>query len=601
MSNTHKLHSRIVRVLEMEFTKEFLLKNWLPLLQPVLEECSELLQEMGLGGFFPQKTKQNAARTKAELTASIALLFADLEVYDCFRENLPKETLILWDALVLNDFISFAEAKDDYHCNFLRAGSSGNYYSYYQSPDVLPSFELLPRKAFGGSYHQHENNYFYLPRGLREILIMYYEPPLWALLSPLKTLPSVGLQYSEAETSFFSDYPALLLYYQQGEIGYTGKGRPSLSGMPKVQRMTKIREFFPDSSIKRHRQLRSYMLSSVTPILAQINGNYTELRKVLLEFFTKNYLSSFAWAPALLPDIKGLNYVMNHEFTSIGRQMLELLKALPADSYVPAQHIMGYCTFSLLQVNAISRTQASEKLRFDGSPRIDIDRAINGAYYKKAIQLPLIRGTFFFFAALGLCDLVYKPIDPDSLGIDTFSAWDGLIAVRRSPLGDYICGLRDDYQPSLPKTAGFSLSEDALIIKLDHADSPYAGSLQSFAELIDPLTLRTDAGIFLQNVWSVRELLTKIDLFKKLLPATLPPNWHHFFSDLQAKAMPLQWQSDYKVFKVPEGDPELLRLIAQDPEIKSLVAKAEGYLLVVPEKNMTALRRRLAAYGYLQC
>jgi hypothetical protein len=59
-------------------------------------------------------------------------------------------------------------------------------------------------------------------------------------------------------------------------------------------------------------------------------------------------------------------------------------------------------------------------------------------------------------------------------------------------------------------------------------------------------------------------------------------------------------QQDCTIFKIPEGRQELLQLIAQDPVIKKLVAKAEGYLLIVPNKHLAELRRRLAEFGYMQ-
>jgi hypothetical protein len=204
------------------------------------------------------------------------------------------------------------------------------------------------------------------------------------------------------------------------------------------------------------------------------------------------------------------------------------------------------------------------------------------------------------FAALGMCDLVYEQMAPEQMGVIGFSAWDGLLAVKRTRLGDYICGLTDDYQPSNKVTTGISLSEEALLIKLDSADSPYAGSLSPFAEQVGPQTFRTEARIFLQQVQRREQLIAKIDLFKKLVPGDIPSNWQAFFSSLHEKINPLEVQQDCTIFKIPEGRQELLQLIAQDPVIKKLVAKAEGYLLIVPNKHLAELRRRLAEFGYMQ-
>jgi len=599
MSEIQDRHQQLCQLLDKEYNKELLQERWLPLVAPVLKQSGEYLQQEGMGQYLPKNLQQPEVRLKADIVRLVALLFADLETYHCFRENLPPEGLTLWDALVLRDVISFKQAREEYGVEVLsRDNKSGRYFSVYST--IKDSLSALPFKKPGWTSYADEH-YFQLSGSLRQILLSYYEQPEWSQLSPMASPPATGIAYEQAEEAFHFDFPRLYAYYKQGEIGYTSKSRPSVSGLGKVHRMLKVREFFPDTDIRRHRLLRTHILASICPYLPSAADEDVAVHRLLRLFFKITYPTVFPSATALLPDIKGMGYLENRDFRPMGTQLLDLLKELPADSYVPVKNIEGYYTFTGASLEPVSRSEAYYRLSYDTSDKgLQKESVINFSYYRDAVQLPVLRGTFFMFAALGMCDLVYEQMAPEQMGVIGFSAWDGLLAVKRTRLGDYICGLTDHYQPSNKVTTGISLSEEALLIKLDSADSPFAGSLSPYAEQVGPLTFRTDARIFLQQVQRREQLIAKIDLFKNLVPGDIPANWQSFFSSLHEKINPLEVQQDCTIFKIPEGRQELLQLIAQDPVIKKLVAKAEGYLLIVPNKHLAELRRRLAEFGYMQ-
>lgn len=99
---------------------------------------------------------------------------------------------------------------------------------------------------------------------------------------------------------------------------------------------------------------------------------------------------------------------------------------------------------------------------------------------------------------MGLCEIIYDEVEEKKSTSAVYSPWDKLIAVKRTSLGDYVFGLSEHYQMSETKIDGFTLSDSALIIKLDSADSPYSGSFSNFAEQLNPLSFKTDASIFLK-------------------------------------------------------------------------------------------------------
>jgi hypothetical protein len=250
-------------------------------------------------------------------------------------------------------------------------------------------------------------------------------------------------------------------------------------------------------------------------------------------------------------------------------------------------------------MDILGRTEAHEKLTMEAPDGGNTKVAIGYNRHRNAIELPVLKGTFFFFAALGLCEIIYDEVEEKKPTSAVYSPWDKLIAVKRTPLGDYVFGLSEHYQMSETKIDGFTLSDSALIIKLDSADSPYSGSFSNFAEQLNPLSFKTDASIFLKNVRSLQDLKTKIALFQQMVPTGVPENWKDFFNSLFKKVDPMDLYGDCAVFRIPSDNKAFIQILAQDTVIKKLVFKAEGYLIIVPKSNIPNLKRRLAEFGYL--
>jgi hypothetical protein len=177
----------------------------------------------------------------------------------------------------------------------------------------MEKFNMFPRKSPSWAYQQLDN-YFWLPRILRESLILLYDIPDSAKLIPITNLPEKGTFFSNTEGLFFFDYGRMNLYFKQDEISYSTKLRPVQTGLGKIQRTLKIREFFPDTTIKHYKYLRTNMLASIMPYFFVIEKNLAESHDILKAFFKRAYGNGFASPTVLLPDIKGLAYFENHQF-----------------------------------------------------------------------------------------------------------------------------------------------------------------------------------------------------------------------------------------------------------------------------------------------
>jgi hypothetical protein len=584
-------------IIDKELSKDFLQKNWFPHAVKLLKTHDAELRKNGYGPIMPDNLNNIPTKIKSDVVVVVAILFSGSLPYRLFRESLPEDVLLLWDALVKHNFIGFAEAKLTLGIEVVDKIPPKSYF-YVKEPEVMEKFNMFPRKSPSWAYQQLDN-YFWLPRILRESLILLYDIPDSAKLIPIANLPEKGTFFSNTEGLFFSDYGRMNLYFKQDEISYSTKLRPVQTGLGKIQRTLKIREFFPDTTIKHYKYLKTNMLASVMPYFFVIEKNLAESHDILKAFFKRAYGNGFPSPTVLLPDIKGLAYFENHQFKTYERQMVKLIKDLPKNEYVSIENILGYCSFSLFQMDILGRTEAHEKLTMEAPDGGNTKVAIGYNRHRNAIELPVLKGTFFFFAALGLCEIIYDEVEEKKPTSAVYSPWDKLIAVKRTLLGDYVFGLSEHYQMSETKIDGFTLSDSALIIKLDSADSPYSGSFSNFAEQLNPLSFKTDASIFLKNVRSLQDLKTKIALFQQMVPTGVPENWKDFFNSLFKKVDPMDLYGDCAVFRIPSDNKAFIQILAQDAVIKKLVFKAEGYLIIVPKSNIPNLKRRLAEFGYL--
>lgn len=597
MSTIIQTHDNICVIIDKELSKDFLLKNWFPPAVNLLKTHEAELRKNGYGPIMPANLNNIPVRIKSDVVVVVAILFSGSLPYRLFRESLPEDVLMLWDALVKHNFIGFAEAKLTLGIEVVDKIPPKSSF-YMKEPEVKEKFNIFPSKSPFWAYQQLDS-YFWLPRLLRETLISLYEIPASAKLLPAKDLPEEGIFFSDTESQFFSDYGRMNLYYKQDEISYSTKLRPVQTGLGKIQRTLKIREFFPDTTVKQYKYLKTNMLASVMPYFFMVEKNLVEPQDILKAFIRKAYGNGFPSATVLLPDIKGLAYFENHQFKVYEGQMLKLLKDLPQNEYVAIENILGYCSFSLFQTDIVGRNEAYEKLTMEAPEDGHYKVAIGYNRHRNAIELPVLKGTFFFFAALGLCEIIYDEVYEYESTTVRYSPWDNLIAVKRTALGDYVCGLSEQYQMSESKIDDFTLSDSALIIKLDSAESPYSVSFSNFAEQLNPLSFKTDASIFLKNVRSLQDLNTKIALFKQMVPTGMPKNWQDFFNGLFKKVNPMDFYGDCAVFRIPSDNKAFIQILAQDTVIKKLVFKAEGYLIIVPKSNIPPLKRRLAEFGYL--
>lgn len=601
MNTLNKKLNQAALVLDQGFTKDHLYKYFIPVLEKVLKQHRKELESYFSIQFIVGQGKVKSSLTKQVLVGELAPIFAEVFAYRYFLDALGSDVMYVWNYLVFNRLGFYDKLQNELNILVYDPKTPKPHFSYAKTEPLSP-FKIF---HFGCDSGWGENvgssNFLYMPNGFCNLLATHYEIPEEAQLNALVDKPKGDFTFEDGDYKFLEELPRFQLYFEQQQIKYSSRMRPVANGLSKITRNLRLAEFFPQSSQNTHKRLRTGFLAGMMPYLYAVKKNHPDHITWIKQFFQKTF-AQVPTVPMTLPDIKGMSSLDVSEMYSLESAFFDILRKLPENSWVSMDSIVSYCTYNSILLEPVRRGEAERILSVEVASFID-DRvfrsqtSVRTRYYHDAIGLPALRGSFFLFAAFGLCDLVYDEVSEAEFGLDYFSAWDKLRAVRRTSFGDYVCDLKETYEVTKSPSFQTTLSSETLLITTDNPASKVL--FEPFAEQISAAHFRVDEAVFLKNVRSLADLKNKMSLFKQAVQSEMPPNWEAFFQGLLLKIDPLTLFEPCTVFQVPKENLPLIQLLARDHVLKSLIHKAEGYLILVPKTKQAAFKRRLAEFGYL--
>jgi hypothetical protein len=218
---------------------------------------------------------------------------------------------------------------------------------------------------------------------------------------------------------------------------------------------------------------------------------------------------------------------------------------------------------------------------------------------------------FEYAATLGLLDVGYTAPDDARVGdlpdyMDYYfqgplSRYDGLLAVRLTPLGSYALGLTATYQPG-PAPAGQGGGIELKV--LNNLDVVVTGTLMpADTMLLDAFAERTS-----DRVWTLTTTnalaaldtgrqLSELATFLRRAEHQLPQTVTQFLTDLAGRASRL---SNHGLTRLVEcTDPALAIMIARDRNIAKLCRPVGDRHLAVPIEHDAAFRKAVQTLGYV--
>lgn len=544
---------------------------------------------------------------KNDLVALCLFPFSTKELYQEWCANLDEEVRAVWELMLWEEKLDETAILEKTGIKISNGVSRSNFGGYRGkiSDYVKDKFHLF--KIFNGGYwNQPKISIATFPE-LREILVGYYDLPENAQIVTNEKPEKTDFIFENADQVLLSELARIYLYKSQKNIALTSKERPKHTTIPKMQKSLNLKEFFPNDKDKKLKHLRTNLVAGIIALINSRNQLEDPVSFIKNKMFFDTFLEKAHTAASVLSDLKGMGYIDGYDLKDIELDIITVIKEFP-EGWIPFDRIWKHFKFNLIGLTPISKYKASDKLHYDyideeedaGFYR-DNKHFIDDGRYEKSISKPYLKGFFFLLSSLGMFDLAYNRADRTKVGLTCQSAYDELKYVKLTPLGAFILDIKEGYEvaESIGKTS-FVFSPEALTITLDGTDVSAGFVLEPYASRVGPNRFATDSSIFLKDIKSKNALKQRISLFRQVTKVKIPQNWEDFFTDLLEKVDPFQSINDqFIIYKLPESNKNLIKLIAQDRLLKSYSFKAEGYHLMVQKSKNSAFKKRLLEFGYL--
>ncbi|MFN4144754.1 MAG: hypothetical protein ACK4GN_02940 [Runella sp.] len=583
--------AKLIYDIDENYNKEGLIE-WAKYARKMLNENKEWIESLNLRlPYELLNTIDLNTASKAKLVWAIAFLFSQESIMKKFLLVLPHELKQAFEHLTW-----IPEIKSDVLSQLINTHIVVNEKSGYSyNPEIKPAFKILSHQ----SSSWNSPAIFRWPPSIREFFQGLFPRPAYYLLNTIDTPPSDLMYWEEGETIIFEEIQKLMAYRLQDAISVNTSGKVAANAFKKMRKMLAIKEFYADDeSFGLLRTLcLAQILASYTPSKNQVNLDSSAILKELRKTLNKNFKILF-----LLNDLKNHGHVGFHYYNQEAeKQLVAWMERLPLNQWVSIENIQGYTQIHSLNMKPASQNEYSslayEVPSLYGSHTNKINITSTKAY--SWVEHPALLGSFFLMASLGWLDIAYE-VPKGVFGKDYFSSFEGLRYVRLNDLGGYIFGRKTEYTPKVNKSTQELIFDDqSLLIFCDPENTVAETILANYAERVSPTRFRVTNYSFLKDCKSKQQLLSKITLFNKSIAPHLPDNWHAFFDDLMAKADPLTLKTDLNVFSIPSKNQALIRLMAQDEVLKTIVIKAEGFRVLVNQSETTKFKNRLKELGYL--
>ena len=222
--------------------------------------------------------------------------------------------------------------------------------------------------------------------------------------------------------------------------------------------------------------------------------------------------------------------------------------------------------------------------------------------YREAVYPTLIRGILGILGSLGILDFLSNIPNNHHYqlkGLKYLSPWDGIIHAKITDIGLILLGKQADEMiiEKEEQEEPFLLDQERLLITVRGNAAHRQLAISQYASRISGHFFQVDAHIFTKGCHTIRDIQQKITGFRSLMGKELPDNWEQFFHDLIDKSNALIPETNSIVYRLKDH-PELTRLFAIDPELKSLSKRAEGFRIIINRGDINRVKNRLGELGF---
>ena len=448
MSSSANKFEEVVEIFYYNFTSKQL-ESMLKHFCDFVKKYKDLCVKEGINERILDWTN-NANLSKVKLANIAAIPFYNNILYRQFLTILPTEIVLVLEESIWTSTLSNRVLIDRFRITaFNKFEYNGKWKPqiYYELKDSFSLFHFLE----SNSDSNNAAAVLYLDNSLRKLLKTYYDVESKKDFKPVQEKDINTQHIFLGEDNALSDLSKALIYDAQGKIKLSKiTARPLASTLSKMKRTLKINEFFPKSKEKLLVNLKTMLLANhIQEIpLNDRKQHETEFdREAFFRQLFRNELKSVFTIFHYLPGLSNMFYRNWESGASVN--LHDIIKKMPVEKWISHKNIEDYLKYNVITIRPVDLDMASSELyfKFTNSTHNWTNKYfISPDNYKQAIETAFIKGSFFYYATLGLFDIAYDEPDVSELGSTAYSPYDSLQYVRLNKFGAYILGLEEAYK-----------------------------------------------------------------------------------------------------------------------------------------------------------
>lgn len=216
---------------------------------------------------------------------------------------------------------------------------------------------------------------------------------------------------------------------------------------------------------------------------------------------------------------------------------------------------------------------------------------------------PLLNAYCYLFAALGLLEITQKtPPEPVTAGSNKtkpFSLYDALDAVRITGLGRWCLGLTETRPGRIQEQYEAMADKELLLVTVRGSSFERSLYLDAIGNKLGEDRWRISPRSFVSGCADIQDIEERISRFKRLIDPHPAPHWEALFSQALDRADFLRRNLVPAAVYYLGDQRGLTEELLNDPALESCAMRAEGRLLVVPDKHKKKFCDLLANHGVM--
>lgn len=418
--------------------------------------------------------------------------------------------------------------------------------------------------------------------------------------------PDKKLLFDNNESYIVENLASYFNFFNDGKLQLSGSGKLLKASKNDMCRYCNIKEYYVDA-----KDLDFLKTETIALFFFLLKKNYltreyfriSNIKNIVKDFLDGKNIKeeSSAYVTLYLNYLKGVRKIdkNNDEIKRAINSVKETLLQIPDDKAVSVDNIIKYILYKDNFIEILDLKEVYENI-YINEANYERTKIVSYFKYKAYIIEPFIKSVLFILSVLGVLEIYYDlPSENNALYLKHgyLSKFDGIKAVKFTNLGKYIFNRQEQYDFKDEEEGEVVLEDDRLIVTV-MGDAPVKVLfLESIGIRIADNKFKITQESFLKKVSCKKDILDKINEFKKKIQSELNDIWKNFFEELLKKMEYVQFVPEYRVLKL-EQDKNLINIITKDKRLSNIVLKAENFHVIIKEENMEKFAEVLKENGY---